>query len=80
MYDCEQTFSAGPCLYQLLGFTDLLMTDYSLLQKPVLLFAPNFEEKRERICKLYFRDRDAKSAERMVVSLFVHFQPQQTPN
>lgn len=119
--DEQQIFSAGMTLYHLLGCTDLLitdyssvMTDYTLLENPVLLFAPNFEdykakhefyfedvedwmpskliftqneffgllnkilesgldpfeEKRERICKLYFRDRDAKSAERLAELLF----------
>lgn len=114
--DDRQIFKSGMTLYHLLGCTDLLitdyssvMTDYTLLRKPVLLFAPNFEEykdkhgfyfenvedwmpskllftqteffeyirtilttgldpceeKRERICNLYFSDRDTKSAERL---------------
>lgn len=119
--DDEQIFKSGMTLYHLLGCTDLLitdyssvMTDYTLLKKPVLLFAPNFEEykarhgfyfenvedwmpskllftpdeffeyirsilesgldpfeeKRERICKLYFKDRDTKSAQRLAECLF----------
>lgn len=119
--DDEQIFKSGMTLYHLLGCTDLLitdyssvMTDYTLLKKPVLLFAPNFEEykakhgfyfenvedwmpskllltqneffgllkkilesgldpfeeKREKICNLYFRDRDTKSAERLAEFLF----------
>lgn len=119
--DDEQIFKSGMTLYHLLGCTDLLitdyssvMTDYTLLKKPVMLFAPNFEEyktkhgfyfenvedwmpskllftqteffellkkvlesghdpfeeKREKICNLYFRDRDTKSAERLAEFLF----------
>lgn len=119
--DDEQIFKSGMALYHLLGCIDLLitdyssvMTDYTLLKKPVLLFAPNFEEyknkhgfyfenvedwmpskllftqteffellkkvlesghdpfeeKREKICNLYFRDRDTKSAERLAEYLF----------
>lgn len=119
--DDEQIFKSGMTLYHLLGCTDLLitdyssvMTDYTLLKKPVMLFAPNFEEykakhgfyfenvedwmpskllftqneffdlfnmimesgldpfeeKREKICNLYFRDRDTKSAERLAKFLF----------
>jgi len=119
--DDEQIFKSGMTLYHLLGCTDLLitdyssvMTDYTLLKKPVLLFAPNFEEyktkhgfyfenvedwmpskllftqtgffeyirtvlatgldpceeKRERICNLYFKDSDTKSAERLAKFLF----------
>ncbi len=119
--DDKQIFKSGMTLYHLLGCTDLLitdyssvMTDYTLLKKPVMLFAPNFEEykakhgfyfenvedwmpskllltqneffdlfksilesgldpfeeKREKICNLYFRDRDTKSAERLAEFLF----------
>lgn len=119
--DDEQIFKSGMTLYHLLGCTDLLitdyssvMTDYTLLKRPVLLFAPNFEEykakhgfyfenvedwmpsellytqneffgllkkilesgldpfeeKREKICNLYFSNRDEKSAERLTEYLF----------
>jgi len=60
--DEQQIFSAGMTLYQLLGCTDLLitdyssvMTDYTLLENPVLLFAPNFEDYKAKH-GFYFED------------------------